>query len=161
MSAPFEVRDSEIDSAALLDYVRRRLDARREAGQLPPAPPEFGLPPIPAASDASLRYHLDRINATYDDIWPELTLAPSPVAHVPILGRLWQLFRGQMHRLILYYMDMLASKQVRFNEHVVGVLNRMVALQQENAILRREIADLSRRLDDLSAHDDVKATQCE
>ncbi len=141
MRPPFEIRDPEISSDALLQTVRGRLDERRRLGQLPPPPPDFGLSPHPELMDQTLDYHLRQAHATYDRICPDLDLAPSPVAHIPVLGWLWSLVRRHLHELILFYLDRLAANQVRHNQHVVGALNRLAALESENALLRQQIAE--------------------
>jgi hypothetical protein len=97
--------------------------------------------------DTDLQYHLDQANETYNQIWVKMSLAPSPATHVPVLGRLWELIREQAHRLVLFYVEQLASRQVGFNEHVVGTLNRLAAMQQDEiTALRAEVAELRRRL---------------
>jgi len=154
LSLPFEIRAPDIDNEALLRRARDRLEERRRAGQLPLALPDFGVPRQPELTDPTLGYHLTQANDTYNRICPDLDLAPSPVSHVPVAGWLWSFVRRHLHQLILYYLDRLASNQVRHNEHVVGVLNRLAALELENARLRQQVAELHEDLIPSSDHVD-------
>lgn len=146
MNEPLEVRDLAIDSQELVSRLRRRIEERRQNGTLPPDLPEFVLPAVPAVSDATLRYHLERINASYDKIWVERTIGRSPVAHVPVFGRLWLLVRKHLHKLILFYVDIFAARQLVFNEHTTAALNRVASLQEENRGLSETIQSLCERI---------------
>ncbi len=45
---------------------------------------------------------------------------------VPILGPIWQRVRSLAHRLVVFYVARLAEAQMRFNAHVVHVLDGVV-----------------------------------
>lgn len=146
LSDLIEIRDPAIDAREVIARIRANIEARHAAGHRPPTLSSFGLPSPPSTQDATLQYHLTQANETYNQIWVEVSLAPSLATQVPILGRLWGLIRKQAHRLVLYYVEMLASKQMSFNEHVVGALNRLAVAQEEMAALREEVAELRRLL---------------
>lgn len=144
MNEPIEIRDPAIDTLAIL----QRLYANREKQHLhlESELPNFDLPPLPEVSDVTLHYHLHQVNALFASGWVDLMLAPSPVAHIPVLGKVWGLVREQFHRLILYYVEMAVSKQIGFNLHLVGVVNRLAVMKTEIAELREEISVLRQQL---------------
>ena len=146
MKHPIEVRDPAVDTDAVMVRLQTKMRERYVMGKHMSELPDFELPAVPEVQDATLRYHLERANATYDHVWVDLSLAPSIATQLPIVGKLWRLIREQAHRLILYYVDMAVSKQVGFNEHVVGAVNRLAAAQQEIAMLRQEVAELRQQL---------------
>lgn len=144
MKEPIEIRDPAIDTLAIL----QRLYANREKQHLhlESELPDFDLPPLPEVDDVTLHYHLHQVNALYDSGWVDLMLAPSPVAHIPVIGKVWGLLREQFHRLILYYVEMAVSKQIGFNLHLASVVNRLAVMQTEIAILREETSALRQQL---------------
>ena len=79
-------------------------------------------------------------------MWPELSLAPSWATQLPVVGKIWRSIREQAHRLVLYYVEMAVSKQVGFNEHVVGSMNRLAAMQVTIATLQQEVTALQKQL---------------
>jgi hypothetical protein len=82
-------------------------------------------------------------------MWVQMSVFPSAATQIPILGQLWRLVREQAHRLVLYYLEMAISKQIGFNRHVVGVISRLAAAQEETVQLRDEIAELRQQLREL------------
>ena len=151
MKHPIEIRDPNIDTGAIMTRLEANLHARQAAGTIPPELPEFDLSaiPMPNVQNATLRYHLERANVTYNQGWVKLSLSPSVATQIPILAKLWGLIRQQMHRLILYYVDMAISKQIGFNEHIVGVVNQLAAAQKEIVCLRQKVSDLQAELTEL------------
>ena len=144
-----EIRDPEIDAGEVMARIRANIHARRADGRRPSVFPSSSLPPQPTTQDVDLQYHLAQAKEACDRVWIDVSLAPSPVAQVPILGWLWGLVREQAHRLVLYYVETLASRQRGFNEHVVNTLGRLAVAREEMVTLREEVAELRRRLADL------------
>jgi hypothetical protein len=83
-----------------------------------------------------------RTSLSYDKIPVELALTQS---QVPLVGRLLQRARTALHDLVLFYVNRLASRQVRFNEQTARAL---VALVKD---LEAEIGDLRARIAELEA----------
>ena len=141
-----EIRDPEIDDEEVVTRIRANIRARHASGRCAPALPDFHLPRAQSAGTSALRYHLREAREAHNRVWVDLSLAPSPATQVPVVGRIWGLVREQAHRLVLYYLDKLAGRQVGFNEHVVGALYQLAVVQEEIAALREEVAELRRRL---------------
>ncbi len=154
---PLEIRHPQVDTDEVLSRLYANLSTRAYCGE-EHALPDFELPPPPeAVEDATLRYHLARARALHRQTWVGLSLAPSPGTRVPVLGRIWGMIREQMHRLILYYVDMAVSKQVEVNTHLVASLTRLAEVEREIVELRREVAALRRRVEDSSGSGDTRA----
>jgi hypothetical protein len=145
-----EIHDEVISSEELVAEVERRVAARR--AELGPAHlifPTFGhistFPEPPATGtpyNANLYYYLKQANqAASPSVEP--VLAPSPATRVPVLGRIWQLIRGEMHNLILFYVNRIAGDQNRLNIDLISTLNELTrevqAQQMEIDNLRREL----------------------
>ena len=140
-----EIRDPEVDVEEIMSRIRANIRARQASGQRAPALPDSGMSSLQNEGDGDLQYHLREARQAHDRIWVDLSLAPSPATQVPVLGRIWGLIREQAHRLVLYYLDKLASRQVGFNKHVVGALHELAA-EKELLALREEVAELRQRL---------------
>jgi hypothetical protein len=151
MKHPIEIRDPQIDTEAVMARIRENLRGRPATGLDLAALPTFDVDSVIQVDDEVLDYHLEQAASSADKVWPELSLAPSWATQLPIVGRFWRMIREQAHRLVLYYVEMAASKQVGFNEHVVGSLQRLAAMQQEMALLRQEIVALKQQLAALQA----------
>lgn len=150
-----EIHDEEFTSEALVAEVAKRVAARRaELGPVNLIFPTFGHistypepPPGGRAYNPNLYYYLKQANqAPSPSVEP--VLAPSPATRVPVLGRLWQLIRGEMHNLILFYVNRLAGDQNRLNIDLVSTLNELTrevqAQQAEIERLREELERLKR-----------------
>ena len=46
--------------------------------------------------------------------------------HIPVIGGVLQWFRTRLHSLVVFYVDRAADAQIRFNTHVIRVLNGIV-----------------------------------
>jgi predicted HicB family RNase H-like nuclease len=102
-----------------------------------------------------LYYQLEQANLNYDQIWVELSLIES---RMPLVGRFINRFKRELHRLVVYYANMLGERQVTMNDALVRTLNQLVEsleLSDEAApsieALQRELADLRARLERLEA----------
>lgn len=152
-----EIHDPEIDPAQILEQIRERIRHRREElGYDDRTFPTFGATVYPGEPediphDADLYHHLRIVNASYAQVDTEPTLAPSPATRVPILGRLWKLVRGEVHNLVLFYVNRAIAHQTGVNRHLVSVLNRLAAANEEQRrtilALQKEIASLRQARD--------------
>ena len=132
-----EIHDPEIDPAQIMEQIRQRIRQRREElGYEQRTFPTFEAAAYPGEPDdmpydLTLYRHLRLANKTYIRSRAEVELTPSPATRLPILGRLWGLIRAQAHHLVLFYITRDVAQQTEVNRHLVGVLNRLTALSQE------------------------------
>jgi hypothetical protein len=149
-----EIRDPEIDAAAIMAEIRARIqERRREVDYAEQSFPTFGdVTPYPgtpeqATSEDSLYYHLRLANEIYNQAETSPLLVASPATQLPVLGRLWALIREQAHQLILFYVNRFLTYQTNVNRHLVSVANDLArevreqreqlhALQEELVALR-------------------------
>jgi hypothetical protein len=147
-----EIQDPEIDASSILAQIRERIQARRaELGYDQRTFPTFGTAVYPGEPedlpfDADLHHHLRLVNGSFARIETGADLAPSQATRLPVIGRLWKLVRGQLHSLVLFYVNRAVAHQTSVNRHLVSVLNRMEALNQEQQRtiikLQKELAQL-------------------
>lgn len=149
MKYPIEIRDPELSTGAIMQRIRANLAQRTFVDVDPVAPVAFDAGTSHPAGDPVLDYHLEQADRLHNNVWPVLSLAPSRATQVPVIGKVWQRVREQAHRLVLYYVEMTASKQIGFNEHVVGSLNRLAAMQEKLSVLEAEVAALQKQLADV------------
>jgi hypothetical protein len=106
--------------------------------------------------DSEVYDELYHANQTFDKTYVTLYLTP---VRVPLLSALWQSVRAKIHGLVLFYVNRLGETQIRFNSHVVRVLNAMVrdidedetpdqvaALEAKVVRLERTVQELETRL---------------
>jgi len=144
-----EIHDPVITSEALVAEIDRRVAARRtELGPVNLIFPTFGHvstypePPAGHAYNPNLYYYLKQANQSPPPT-VEPVLAPSPATRLPFLGRLWQLIRGEMHNLILFYVNQMAGDQNRLNIDLISTLNELTReIQAQQAEIDRLRAQL-------------------
>jgi hypothetical protein len=152
-----EIQDPDIDVDEIMAQIRARVQQRRaELGYDKRTFPAFDLAAYPGepediAYDVNLYHYLRLVNTTYNQVETGLNLAPSPATQLPIIGPLWARVRGQVHNLVLFYVNRSLAHQTNVNRHLISVLNRLTLLSQEQqriiAILQAEVDALRRRLD--------------
>lgn len=132
-----EIHDPEIDPAKIMEQIRERIQRRREELGYPRrAFPTFGAAAYPGEPegedyDADLYYHLRQANQHYYQLGVEIDLIPSSGSRIPLIGPLWDRIRHEAHRLVLFYVNKLAQRQLTVNRHLVSTLNRMAVQIQE------------------------------
>lgn len=147
-----EIRDPEIDPAAIMAEIRGRIEQhRRELGYENRRFPTFGTADYPGEPahqpyDGMLYQHLRLANRHYANVETKPVLVSSPTTRLPVVGRLWSLIRSSTHNLVLFYVNRAVTQQVNINRHLVSVLNRLTAQLQEQeekiATLQAEIERL-------------------
>jgi hypothetical protein len=148
-----EIRDPEIDVESIVAQIRENIRQRK---QTHPELFDVELPTFPVsepssgetAADGALAFNLRQATSTAD----EIGVMMSPVkSSLPVVGPLWAALKRQMHGLVLYYVNTLASKQIKFNRHVVQVLQGLVkqGIDDEIAALQQEIESLRARIEQL------------
>lgn len=151
-----ELHDEQVSAADLQAQVQARLAARRAAPGY--APQQFASyitndtcpsPPDDLPYAFGLYHHLQRANDIYSQAETAPVLAPSPATRLPLLGRLWQLIRGETHNLILFYVNRSLAHQISVNRHLVQTLNELTrqneAQQRAILALQAQVAALRER----------------
>lgn len=143
-----EIHDEVITSEELVEEVERRVARRRlELGPVNLVFPTFGHVstfPEPAGNvtNPNLYYYLKQANRTPSPA-VEPILVASPATRTPVLGRLWGRIRGEMHNLVLFYVNRSIRDQSQINVNLVSALNELTrtvqAQQDEIEQLRAEV----------------------
>ena len=155
-----EIRDPAIDAEAIMRRIREAIRQRRAQAEAQGVDYEAFVEGLSRANvgarfDQSLYYDLRRMSVAYDKIGVGLSLTET---RIPLVGALVQRVRRGLHQLVIYYVNMLAGQQARFNEYEVRALTTLVkALEDgptpsEMDALRTEVAQLQARIAQLEAH---------
>lgn len=137
---------------------RIRQEASRRRAEEEPYFPAFKeeVPPSRSAEVVSkeLAYELQEAYYHHDRAW--VSAQPQPT-RVPLLGRVLARLKGELHDLIVFYVNSLAAKQTSFNAHSVRATARLAeataakASQTEVEALRREVEELREKVARLEA----------
>ncbi len=134
-----EIHDEAITSAELVAEIEHRVAERRaELGPVNLVFPTFGhvstFPEPPPGTQVSphLYYYLKQANQTPATA-VEPVLAPSPATQMPVVGRFWQRVRGQVHSLVLFYVNRSVRDQNGLNVNLISALNELTRVVQEQA----------------------------
>jgi hypothetical protein len=137
-----EIDDPEIDVDRIMERIRA--DAERLRAQYGDGSdlPTYQLTSADAAADVDLNRHLRRAQATYDKLFVEMIVTRRNwLSNFPPFA----ILRRALHGLILFYVNILASKQTLFNTPVIHVLNRL-AEQQSAQVSKDELVALQETL---------------
>jgi hypothetical protein len=154
-----ETRDPEIDAEAIMRQIReniRRQRAQAEAQGLDREDSVEGLraPHVTTRFDSDLYEALQRMSVGYDKVGVGLLLTGSTI---PLVAPLVQRIRTALHHLVIYYVNILAGQQARFNEYVVRAVTALVKGVEEDPTpgeveaLRQEVAQLRAQIEQLEA----------
>jgi hypothetical protein len=102
--------------------------------------------PLEKRVSPHLYYYLEQANKMPPPA-VEPQLAPSPATRTPILGRLWQRIRGEMHNLILFYVNKSVRDQNRVNASLISTLNELTRVIQDQQAEIDALRDEVRRLE--------------
>ena len=129
-----ELDDSDTTAAALQAELDARVIARASYQQPAPHFPSFGyISPMPQPRDGrfapNLFHHLRQLN---DAPQPPTAanLAASPATRLPIVGTLWRQIRGQVHNLVLFYVNRFAEFDQQRHSHLLNIVNELTGLAQ-------------------------------
>lgn len=132
-----EIHDESITSEELAREIEARVARRRaELGPVKLIFPTFGhisTFPDPSPVDrlnSHLYYYLKRVNETPPPAVAPV-LAPSPATRMPVVGRLWRQIRGEVHNLVLFYVNRSVQEQNRLNIDLISTLNELTRVVQE------------------------------
>jgi hypothetical protein len=146
--AGFEIEGNDIDIEAIMQEIRARVRARRAVAKARGLDWEAyadGLYPVPPDAVLSRDLHeaVRYAGLDYDKIPLEMMLTDT---RFPLLGRLVQRVRSALHELVLFYVNRLAARQVRFNEQTARALALLVH------DLEAEVRDLRARIEAIEAN---------
>jgi hypothetical protein len=140
----FEIRDPEIDSAALAERMAMHITVRRtRAAEL-----DLDFEELAGLTSAS---GLDEALALIQLACGSLHMEPRPHGR-PV--RSWRhplrWFKQELHALVIYYVNRLAYRQMIFNNGVLQLLEHLLAEHKADVTcLRVQVADLTERLLDI------------
>ncbi len=144
------IKAPDLDIEAVMQEIRARVRARRAQALKQGLDWEAyadGLYPLPPDAVLSRDLHEAVRYAAlgYDKIPLEMVLTEN---RWPLVGRLVQRLRAALHGLVLFYVNRLAARQVRFNEQTARALTLLVR------DLEAQVRDLRARLEALEAQEE-------
>lgn len=152
-----EIRDPEIDIEEIMARIRQRIQERRSEAQAQGLDYDRLVDDqavnfrTSGRFDSDLYYDLHQVRTSADTIWVSLSVVDR---QVPVVGSLLTRLRRELHSLVIYYVNMLAGRQVVFNRSVAGVLPALADALDESqervAALEKEVADLRQRVEMLT-----------
>lgn len=130
-----EIRDPEIDVQEIMRRIRERVRQRAAQKKAEPWLPTFGSEIADVDSSAGaftprMYYTLQQAREQANRVWVDLLLTETALQRIPFLGGLWRRIRREAHDLVLFYVNILASNQAAFNNHVVRILSELVGKQE-------------------------------
>lgn len=147
-AAPPAIDAPDLDAEAIMQEIRARIRARRQEARARGLDFEAyadGLYPLPPDAVLSREVHEAVRYAAlgYDKVSVELALTAT---RLPLIGGLAHRFRAALHALVLFYVNRLAARQVRFNKETACALTALVRdLEAEVRDLRARLAELEQR----------------
>ena len=139
--AAIQYDEEHVDIESIMRQIREQLALKH--GTRPSASRD-----MPGALfDADFYDELYQANQTFDRLYVAPYLTP---VKAPLIGSLWQRVRLALHGLVVFYVNRLAEAQMRFNTHMIRVINRVVEAA-DNAENPDRIARLEQRIQALEA----------
>jgi FkbM family methyltransferase len=141
------IEGDDIDAEAIMQEIRTRIRARRAEAKARGLDWEAyadGLYPLPpdAIMSRDLYEAVRYVGLGYDKVAVEMALTES---RLPLVGGLVQRLRVALHELVLFYVNRLAARQIRFNEQTARALAALVR------DLEAEVRELGARIAELEA----------
>lgn len=141
----FGLEAPDLDAEAIMQEIRARVRARRAEARARGLDWEAyadGLYPLPPDAVLSRDLHeaVRRAGLGYDKVPVDMALTET---RLPLVGGLARRLRAALHELVLFYVNRLAARQVRFNEQAARALAALVHdLEAEVHDLRARLAAL-------------------
>lgn len=141
----FEVLAPDLDVETIMQEIRGRIRARRAEALAKGLDFEAyadGLHPLreDALMSRELYEAVRYVGLGYDKINVDMALTET---RLPVVGSLVQRLRAALHEVVLFYVNRLAARQIRFNEQAARALTVLVRdLESEVADLRERLARL-------------------
>ena len=82
----------------------------------------------PSLNSKTIEHHLAAARRALAQAETQATLAPSPATATPVLGKLWGRIRGQMHELVLFYVNRLGGTTSRVDNQLIEAIEELTAI---------------------------------
>lgn len=144
----FELKDTAVNQEILAKRIADNLQKHQLT--TPSSWPTFTLPSAPLSTEtavsASFLAALEQATAQYDKIWLDLAI---PTTDNSFLTRLKRPF----HQLVLFYVNKLGQRQIKFNDQLLRIIHQLVAAQNKKDVtiekLQEQLTDLQKRIETL------------
>jgi len=150
-----DIRTPEVNVEAIMERIRERVQQRRakaqEQGLVYDRLTESGSPIDSTGRRLSSDFYYDLYQARQgaDSIWVSLSVVGNN-RYPQILNSLITRFRHALHHLVIYYVNMLAGRQISFNRASIGAIEELARanelMAERLAALEKEVEILSERL---------------
>ena len=143
-----EFNDDELSAESLEAEIEKSLDPQlaEKINQTVNAIPRF-VPSEGASApiNSAIKHHLAGAKRALESAETAANLASSPATSVPVLGRLWGRIRGQMHELILFYVNRAGATHGRVDGQLIQAVETLSAIveqqQQEIESLKQQVEE--------------------
>ena len=147
-----QIADPEIDATSLTARIEANLREHELTG--PEKFPTFEIAPPEKETRTALDFDLRQAREAYAQTWVS---ADVPEDGLSLLGRV----KRALHELVVYYVNQLAERQMRFNAALLRIVNgRRPECHSDQAALRREIAQLRARVEQLERQQGEARDEC-
>ncbi len=85
----------------------------------------------PAIGSKAIAHHLKAARTALANVETQPNLAPSPATATPVLGNLWGRIRGQMHELVLFYVNRFGGTSGRVDGQLIEAIEELTALVEQ------------------------------
>lgn len=144
----FELEKTAVNQDRLAENISENLKKRHLKS--PTQWPTFALAPNQtnneSFSSSGLIVALDNATQSYDKIWLELSI---PASDTSLSARIKRPF----HQLVLFYVNNLGQKQIKFNDRLLRIINKLTvsdgSKDAEIRELKEQLAELRNRVQEL------------
>jgi hypothetical protein len=148
LASVIEIPAPEVNEQDIIAQIQKRIPQRQAEAKAQGLDYERLVEGAATSFSPALYYDLFLARRRADAVEVPLTLEKS---QVPIIGGLLDRFRLELHRLVVYYVNRSAGRQVVFNLAVAGALSQLLGELEERedliARLEDEAASLRQRLE--------------
>lgn len=85
----------------------------------------------PTIGSKAIAHHLKAARSALANVETKPNLASSPATATPVLGKLWGRIRGQMHELVLFYVNRLGGTSGRVDGQLIEAIEELTALVEQ------------------------------
>jgi O-antigen chain-terminating methyltransferase len=146
-----EIRDDEINVEEIMENIRKNIQKRQAAGELPPNPDSINASPSmnchAGESDDTNQRDLYSINSN----WDIRNTSYSISSHRPSIGKFLVKGRQLVHSEVRRYVDPMIFRQTEFNSSIVRIITRQQELETAFSSFQHEsdkkIAELNSKIE--------------
>ena len=85
----------------------------------------------PSLNSKTVAHHLEAARRALAQAETKANLSPSPATATPVFGKLWGRIRGQMHDLVLFYVNRLGGTTGRVDSQLIEAIEELTALVEQ------------------------------